>query len=204
MSAVPVPNSLDQERLRVEIQREYREVAAHPDKGYHFHTGRKLAGITGYTEDLLAGVPEEALACFAGTGNPFAIGPLGPGERVVDLGCGAGMDSFIAARQVGVSGSVIGLDMTEEMLSRAEAARVKAGLPQIRFQKGYLEDIPVADGQVDVVISNGVINLCPDKLRAFREIHRILRSGGRLQVGDIMVHKPLGEKAKQNIDLWTG
>lgn len=204
MSVVTVPKGLDQAVLREAIRGEYREVAAHPDKGFHFHTGRTLAGITGYDEKLLADVPQEALACFAGTGNPFAMGALRPGERVVDLGCGAGMDSFIAARQVGAGGAVIGIDMTEEMLAKAEAARARAGLPQLRFQQGYLEELPVEDGWADVVISNGVVNLCPDKLRAFREMHRVLKSGGRLQIGDIMVHKPVGDKARQNIDLWTG
>ena len=114
------------------------------------------------------------------------------------------MDSFIAAAQVGPGGAVIGIDMTEEMLAKAEAARAQVDLPQLRFQQGYLEELPVEDGWADVVISNGVVNLCPDKLRAFREMYRVLKAGGRLQIGDIMVHKPVGEKARQNIDLWTG
>jgi ubiquinone/menaquinone biosynthesis C-methylase UbiE len=179
-------------------------VAEHPDKGFHFHTGRKLAGITGYTEELLACVPEAALACIAGTGNPFAIGALRPGERVVDLGCGAGMESFIAAHQVGPTGAVIGIDMTEAMLAKAEAARAGTDLPQLCFQQGYLEAIPVGNGWADVVISNGVVNLCPDKLCAFREMHRMLKAGGRLQIGDILVHKPVPDSARQKIDLWTG
>lgn len=204
MSVVTAPEGLDREYLRGEIKREYREVARHPDKGFHFHTGRKLAEITGYSEDDLACVPEDVLASFAGTGNPFAMGALQPGERVLDLGCGAGMDSFIAARHVGPEGQVIGIDMTEAMLAKAEAVRVNAELLQLRFQQGYLEALPVEDGWADVVISNGVVNLCPDKVSAFREMHRALRPGGRLQIGDIMVHKPVSDKVRQNIDLWTG
>jgi SAM-dependent methyltransferase len=204
MSVVTAPKGLDQAVLREAIRGEYREVAEHPDKGFHFHTGRTLAGITGYTEELLACVPEQALACFAGTGNPFAMGSLQPGERAVDLGCGAGMDSFIAARQVGTGGAVVGIDMTEEMLAKAEAARTAADLPQLRFRQGYLEELPVEDDWADVVISNGVVNLCPDKLRAFREMHRVLKPGGRLQIGDILVHKPVSDSARQKIDLWTG
>ena len=131
-------------------------------------------------------------------------GPAGPGQRVVDLGCGAGMDSFIAAHQVGREGAVVGIDMTEEMLAKGEAVRVAAEVPQLRFQQGYLEKLPVEDDWADVVISNGVVNLCPDKLRAFREMHRVLKPGGRLQIGDILVHKPVPDSAREKIDLWTG
>jgi len=204
MSAVAVPKGLNVDFLRGEIQREYREVAVRPDKGFHFHTGRKLAGILDYEDSWLAAVPEDVLASLAGTGCPFRMGELRSGERVVDLGCGAGADSIIAASQVGPGGHVVGIDMTEEMLQKAHAAGEKAGWTQLEFRKGYLEDLPVADGWADVVISNGVVNLCPDKARAFREIFRVLRPGGRLQIADIMVHKPVSEKARQNVDLWTG
>lgn len=204
MSAVTVPEGLDQDFLREEIKREYKVVAAEPDKGFHFHTGRKLAGIVNYKDDWLAHVPEDVLASFAGTGNPFAMGEMPTGGHVVDLGCGAGIDSFIAAAQVGPEGSVVGLDMTEEMLDKAKAAQQQVGLPQLQFKLVYLEDMPVEDGWADVVISNGVINLCPDKAGVFRDILRILKPGGRMQIGDIMVHKPVPESAKQNIDLWTG
>jgi arsenite methyltransferase len=204
MSSVTVPKGLDVDFLRSEIKREYREVAAHPEQGFHFHTGRKLAGILEYDEAWLAAVPEPVLASLAGTGCPFRMGELRPGERVVDLGCGAGTDSFIAAGQVGREGAVVGIDMTEEMLDKARQAAAGAGLSQLEFRQGYLEQLPVAEGWADVVISNGVINLCPDKPQAFAEIYRVLKAGGRMQIADIMVHKPVGDKARQNIDLWTG
>ncbi len=204
MSSVAVPKGLDREFLREEIQKEYREVAANPDKGFHFHTGRKLAEIVGYRAEWLACVPEEVLASFAGTGNPFAMGEMKAGERVVDLGCGAGIDSFIAAHQVGTGGAVIGVDMTEEMLEKGRAAKAGAELPQLEFKHGFLEDIPAEEGWADVVISNGVINLCPDKAGTFREILRVLKPGGRVQLGDIMVTRQVPESAKENIDLWTG
>jgi len=191
------------DELREAIRDEYREVARSPGKGFHFHTGRKLAGIVEYREAWLDGVPEPAIESFAGTGNPFSMGEMKPGERVVDLGCGAGIDSFIAARQVGPRGAVLGVDMTEAMLDKARAA---AGddWPQLGFRRGYLEQIPAEDGWADVVISNGVINLCPDKAGTFAEIHRVLRPGGRMQVGDILVARAVSEGARRKIDLWTG
>ena len=195
---------LDLDQLREAIRCEYRAVAKEPDRGYHFHTGRRLAEIVEYRDEWLEAVPESVLACFAGTGNPFSIGPLAPGERVVDLGCGAGIDSFIAASQVGETGAVIGLDMTTEMTEKAREARDEAGVKQLDFRQGYLESIPVEDGWADVVISNGVVNLMPDKMRAFGEMARVLKPGGRLQIGDIMVQKPVSEGAKERIDLWTG
>jgi SAM-dependent methyltransferase len=204
MSTVAVPKELDQELLRREIQREYREVAEHPDKGFHFHTGRKLAGILQYSDAWLAAVPEDVLASLAGTGCPFRMGELRSGERVVDLGCGAGTDSFIAASQVGPDGRVVGIDMTDAMLDKGRAAASKAGFAQLEFRHGFLEELPIEDGWADVVISNGVVNLCPDKSKAFGEIYRVLKPGGRMQIADIMVSKPVGDKARQNIDLWTG
>jgi len=204
MTVPKAKTGLDVDHLRREIQREYKMVAEQPEQGFHFHTGRKLASLTGYDDDLLAHVPDEVLRSFAGTGNPFAMGALKPGEKVVDLGCGAGIDSFIAAHQVGTGGEVIGLDMTQEMLNKAIAAKKKADLPQLQFKQGFLEALPVADGWADVVISNGVINLCPHKPKAFGEIFRVLKPGGRIQIGDILVSKPVSESAKQKIDLWTG
>jgi SAM-dependent methyltransferase len=204
MSAVTVPKELDQDILREEIRKEYREVADHPEKGFHFHTGRRLAEIVQYRAEWLDWVPEPVLVSFAGTGNPFSIAPLAVGEKVVDLGCGAGIDSFIAARMVGPRGAVVGLDMTEEMLEKGMQAKTAMGLEQLSFRHGYLEEIPIEDGWADVVISNGAINLSPGKLKVFREIHRVLRHGGRMQIGDIMVHKPVPDSAKQKIDLWTG
>ncbi len=204
MTEMKAPAGLDREFLRSEIKKEYRIVAENPDQGFHFHTGRHLAGVVKYRDEWLDGIPEKVVASFAGTGNPFAMGEMQSGEHVVDLGCGAGIDSFIAATQIGETGQVIGIDMTDEMLQRAEAAKRQANLPQLKFEKAYLEQIPVADGWADVIISNGVINLCPDKLAVFKEIHRALKPGGRIQIGDIMVHKQVSESAKQKIDLWTG
>ena len=204
MEAVKVPEGLDQETLRSEIKKEYREVAANPNKGFHFHTGRRLAKIVEYRDEWLEGIPEGVVESFAGTGNPFSIGLLKPGERVVDLGCGAGIDSFIAANQVGPSGAVIGIDMTDEMLDKARMWKGKMQLPHLEFKKGYLEETPVEDDWADVVISNGVVNPCPNKLGAYKEIYRMLKPGGRFQMADIMVNRQVPESAKQKIDLWTG
>lgn len=198
------PVDVDRDTLRHAIRNEYREVAENPGKGFHFHTGRPLAAIVGYRDEWLAGVPESAIAAFAGTGNPFAIGPLAPGERVVDVGSGGGIDSLIAGRMVGPSGAVIGVDMTPAMLARAHAAARQAGLPTVEFREGYMEDLPVPDGWADVVISNGVLNLTPDKQKALREMFRVLRPGGRLQAGDILVNRPVPDDARRRIDLWTG
>jgi len=199
----PIPD-VDLERLREAVRDEYREVAHSPDKGFHFHTGRKLAAICQYPDAWLEDIPDSVIDRFAGTGNPFAIAPLQPGERVVDLGCGAGIDSFIAARQVGDTGSVIGVDMTPAMLAEANAAREQLALSQLEFRQGYLEQLPVDDSWADVVISNGATNLAPDKAGIYREMHRILKPGGRLQIADILVARPVSEEAKRKIDLWTG
>jgi SAM-dependent methyltransferase len=204
MVAKPEPVELDVAILREEIRKEYREVAAHPDKGFHFHTGRNLAKIVEYREEWLSAVPEDVLASFAGTGNPFSMGEMKAGEKVVDLGCGAGIDSFIAASQVGPTGSVVAIDMTPEMLDKGKRAAAQAGLRQLEFKLGYLEQIPLPDQWADVVISNGVVNLCPDKSVAFQEIHRVLKPGGRIQIGDILVGRPVSAAGKKKIELWTG
>jgi SAM-dependent methyltransferase len=194
--------ALDQ--LRQAIQEEYALVATDPAHGFHFHTGRPLAKLIGYQEEWLAVVPEASLASFAGTGNPFQVGPLQPGERVVDIGCGAGIDSLIAAHMVGPTGQVIGVDMTPAMLEKARASAAEAHATNVEFRFGYGEALPVEDGWADVVISNGVLNLMPDKPKALQEMARVLKPGGRLQIGDILVQKPVPESAKRNIDLWTG
>ncbi|MDP9279202.1 MAG: methyltransferase domain-containing protein [Gemmatimonadota bacterium] len=195
---------LDVEGLRRAIQEEYALVAAEPDRDFHFHTGRRLAAIVGYDEEWLDGVPEPTLASFAGTGNPFSLGRLTPGERVVDVGCGAGIDSIIAARMVGPTGSVIGVDMTPAMVEKARAGAKEAGLPKVEFRQGLAESLPVADGWADVVISNGVLNLFPDKLAGLQEMARVLKPEGRLQIGDILVQKAVPEKGKRDINLWKG
>ena len=195
---------LDVDVLREAIRGEYAEVAAHPEKGFHFHTGRPLASILEYPDEWLAGLPESSIRSFAGTGNPFSVGALEPGARVVDVGCGAGMDSLIAARLVGPDGRVIGVDMTPVMLDKARQAASEAGLANMEFREGYAEALPVESGWADVVISNGVLNLMPDKAAALEEMARILKPGGRLQIGDILVQKPVPESAKRKIDLWTG
>ena len=195
---------LDVGELRDAIQHEYAEVARDPNKGFHFHTGRRLAGILKYQDDWLTGIPEASIESFAGTGNPFAVEPLRPGERVVDVGCGAGIDTFIAARMVGPTGRAIGIDMTAAMLEKARGALIAGSIENAEIREGFIEALPVEDDWADVVISNGALNLTPDKDVALREMHRVLRPGGRLQIADISVQTAVPESAKRKIDLWTG
>jgi arsenite methyltransferase len=196
--------ALDVNVLRQAIQEEYNEVASHPHKGFHFHTGRPLARLLEYLDEWLEGIPESSIESFAGTGNPFSLGELGSGERVVDVGCGAGIDSLIAAKKAGPDGRVIGVDMTPSMLEKASQAAGEARLKNVEFRQGYAEALPVDDGWADVLISNGVLNLMPDKAAALEEMSRVLKPGGRLQIGDILVQKAVPESAKRKIDLWTG
>lgn len=195
---------VDRELLRDAIKEEYALVARDPTHGFHFHTGRPLAEMLGYSAEWVSAVPESALASFAGTGNPFRAGELEPGERVVDVGCGAGFDTVIAARMVGERGRVVGVDMTPQMLERARIASEAAGASNVELRLGYAEELPVEDAWADVVISNGVLNLAPDKEAAFAELARVVRPGGRLQIGDLLVEKPVPESARAKIDLWTG
>jgi SAM-dependent methyltransferase len=164
--ALPV----DAVALRDEVRAKYRDVAVNPHGTFHFHTGRPLARHLGYDEGVIARMPENAIEAFAGVGNPFSQGALNPGERVVDLGSGGGFDCFVAAEQVGAERQVVGVDMTEEMLQRSRSAASAMGLGNVEFRQGVIEDLPVEDGWADVVISNGVINLCADKHRVFTEI----------------------------------
>jgi SAM-dependent methyltransferase len=189
--------------LREEVKSKYRDVAVNPHGEYHFHTGRPLARRLGYDMAVVDPMPDAAVESFAGVANPFLLRPLEKGEKVVDAGSGAGFDCFIAARQVGPSGRVVGIDMLAEMLAKSRASAERMALSNVEFREGLLEEMPVEDGWADVVISNGVINLCADKKRAFQEIWRVLRPGGRVQFADIANGKPVPASALRNIDLWT-
>jgi SAM-dependent methyltransferase len=201
---VPTPVAVDVDGLRDAIREEYAVVADEPTRGFHFHTGLPLTRIVGYRPEWLDGISETAVASFAGTGNPFSVGALHSGERVVDVGCGAGIDSLIAAGMVGPEGQVVGVDMTPAMLARARRAANEGGASNVQFREGYMEALPVPDGWADVVISNGVLNLTPDKAKALGEMARVLKPTGRVQIGDITIDSPVPEAAKQDIDLWTG
>jgi SAM-dependent methyltransferase len=203
-SLVAQPVDVDPDTLRRAIKDEYREVAEDPSRGFHFHTGRTLTKIVGYKDEWLKGISESAIESFAGTGNPFAMGDLASRERVVDIGSGGGIDSLIAARMVGPEGEVIGIDMTPAMLEKARSAAVESGINNVEFREAYMEEIPISDGWADVVISNGVLNLTPDKQKTLGEMFRVLRRGGRLQIGDILVKREVSQEAKRKIDLWTG
>jgi arsenite methyltransferase len=194
---------VDVDALRKEVQDKYRAVATDPAAEYHFHTGRGHALNLGYPREVLDELPE-ACETFAGVANPFYWGLPTRGERVIDLGSGGGVDSFIAATAAGAEGTVVGIDMTEEMVDRARATAISLGLTNVDFRTGYIEDLPVPDEWADRVISNGVINLCPDKIRVYKEIRRVLKPGGMMTIADICVEKPVPESALKDIDLWTG
>jgi SAM-dependent methyltransferase/TusA-related sulfurtransferase len=195
---------LDVAQLRAAIRTEYEVVATRPQQGFHFHTGRPLTRMLGYAEHWLAGVPEQSIESFAGTGNPFAMGLLRPGEHVVDVACGAGIDSLIAGRMVAPDGMVVGVDMTPAMLAKARGSAAFAKLTNVEFREGYSEALPVPDAWADVVISNGALNLMPDKLKTLQEMARVLKPDGRLQIADIVVQKAVPKSAVCNIELWTG
>jgi arsenite methyltransferase len=179
-------------------------VALDPGADFHFHTGRGLASRLGYQVDTVNTLPDRAVESFAGVGNPFSLRRLAPGEKVVDVGSGGGFDSFIAAGQVGPGGQVVGVDMTAEMLAKSRQTAKALGLAYVQFREGLAEALPVEDAWADVVISNGVINLCADKRAVFAEIFRVLRPGGRLQFADIANGRSLPAEALRDIDLWTG
>ena len=193
---------IDAEALREQVKDKYREVATAPNSTFHFHTGRPLASRLGYDQELVETLPDAAVESFAGVANPFALRELTKGEKVVDAGSGAGFDSFVAARLVGPEGQVVGIDMTEEMLLKSRSTAEAMALKNVEFREGLLEEMPVETDFADVVISNGVFNLCPDKKKVFKEVFRILRPGGRLQFADIANGKPIPESAISNIDLW--
>jgi arsenite methyltransferase len=195
---------VDVDTLRGQVREKYREVATDPHGTHHFHTGRPLMARLGYDKDVVDHLPDRAVESFAGVGNPFSLRRLEPGERVVDVGSGAGFDSFIAATQVGSTGRVVGIDMTPEMLAKSRATADQLGFSQVEFREGLAEAIPVDDGWADAIISNGVINLCADKRAVFAEIHRVLRPGGVLQFADIANGRPVPIEAMRDVDLWTG
>ncbi len=198
------PVALDLDQLRSAIQDEYTDVAMCPWKGFHFHTGRFLADRLGYTAERVAALPDPVVESFAGVGNPFSWGDLAQGEQVVDLGSGAGFDALLAAQMVGEGGQVIGVDMTPAMLEKARGNARLLGLSNIEFREGLLEALSLEEESIDVIISNGVINLCPDKAAVLVEAYRVLKPGGRLQIADIIVGKVVPDDAKQDIALWTG
>jgi len=195
---------VDPDALREQVRDKYREVATDPNRTFHFHTGRPLAARLGYDPDAVDPLPDRAVESFAGVGNPFSLRGLQPGERVVDVGSGAGFDTFIAAGQVGDIGRVIGVDMTPEMLKKSRATAEALGYAHVEFREGLAEQLPVEDGWADAVISNGVINLCADKQAVFTELYRVLRPGGWLQFADIANGRPVPPEALRDIDLWTG
>jgi SAM-dependent methyltransferase len=195
---------VDPDALREQVREKYREVATDPHRTFHFHTGRPLAARLGYDQAAVDALPDRAVESFAGVGNPFSLRRLRAGERVVDVGSGAGFDSFIAAGQVADGGRVVGVDMTPEMLKKSRATADALGFGYVEFCEGLAEDMPVEDGWADAVISNGVINLCADKKAVFAEIRRVLKPGGWLQFADIANGRPVPPEALRDIDLWTG
>jgi arsenite methyltransferase len=195
---------VDPEALREQVRDKYREVATDPSRPFHFHTGRPLAQRLGYDDKAVGALPDRAVESFAGVGDPFQLRRVEPGERVVDVGSGAGFDSFIAAGQVGPDGHVVGVDMTAEMLEKSRATAAALGLDHVEFREGLAEQLPIEDGWADAVISNGVINLCADKHAVLSEIRRVIRPRGWLQFADIANGRPVPEGALRDIDLWTG
>lgn len=202
LSALP---ELDPRALRRGLQKTYAKIALFPERQHHIHTGAFLADRVGYGEDLLAGMPKAALDSFCGAANPWVLGSAVPGETVLDVGCGSGMDLIIAARQVGPAGRAIGVDFSEEMCRTAEEAVRKAKLKNVELRRGEATELPLEDESVDLVVANGVINhLIPDKLAAFREAARVLKPGGRLLMGDMSVGIGMPAEVREIVDLWTG
>jgi SAM-dependent methyltransferase len=199
-----VDADIDVAYLKSEIKRTYAEVSERPDKDFIFPTGREWAKDLDYPSQLLERVPDSAVESFAGVANPFSLGRLEAAERVLDIGCGAGTDTLVAAQMVGPEGSVTAIDMTPEMLAKARAAADEMGATNVSFVTSEAERLPFPDASFDVVISNGVIDLIPDKEAVFSEIYRVLRPGGRIQIADVSIQQPVSEEGRRNIDLWTG
>ena len=204
LSSNSKPPAVFIDTLRSEVSKEYCQVAQNPELGFHFHTVRRVTTLLEYQDHWLEGLPEEVIESFAGTGNPFRLWDILPGEKVVDTGCGAGLDCIIVAKMAGVDGKIIGADMTQEMVDKAQSNVAATGVKNVTIKQGISEELLVDDGWADIVISNGAINLAPDKDDIFRELNRVLKPGDRLQVADILGDKPIPEGARRNIDLWTG
>ena len=195
---------IDVETLRCEIRKTYARVSTEPESDFIFPTGRAWALDLDYPADLLERVPDASAESFAGVANPFSLGRLEPGERVLDLGSGAGTDSLVAAQMVGAQGHVVGIDMTAEMVAKARDGARVMGAENVEFLEAEAERLPFDDASFDVVISNGVIDLIPDKDAVFAELYRVLRAGGRLQLADVTIQRPVSDEGRRNIDLWTG
>jgi SAM-dependent methyltransferase len=194
---------IDVDLLKSEIKNTYASVSEEPGRDFIFPTGRPWAEDLGYPEEL-ANVPETAVESFAGVANPWQLGRLAPNERVLDLGSGAGTDSLVAAQMVGANGSVTGIDMTPEMLAKARTAAAEMGATNVTFVEAEAEQLPFSDASFEVVISNGVIDLIPDKDAVFAELFRVLTPGGRMQIADVTIQNPVSAEGRRNIDLWTG
>lgn len=194
---------IDVDLLKSEIKKTYASVSEEPGRDFIFPTGRPWARDLGYPDEL-AKVPEAAVESFAGVANPWQLGRLAAGERVLDLGCGAGTDSLVAAQMVGERGRVTGVDMTPQMLAKARAAAAEMSASNVEFVESEAEQLPFPDGSFDVVVSNGVIDLIPDKDAVFAEIFRVLVPGGRMQIADVTIQNPVSAEGRRNIDLWTG
>ncbi len=194
---------IDVSLLKSEIKKTYACVSEEPERGFIFPTGRAWAEDLDYPTEL-AKVPDGAVASFAGVANPWSLGRLVRGERVLDVGSGAGTDSLVASQMVGPDGYVTGIDMTPEMLARARTAASEMGASNVEFVEAEAEQLPFDDGSFDVVISNGVIDLIPDKDAVFAELFRVLEPGGRIQIADVTIQTPVSDEGRRNIDLWTG
>jgi len=200
----PTEAPVDVDILRDEIRKTYTDVSTDAEQDFIFPTGRAWAEELGYPQPELSRVPDATVESFAGVANHWTLGRIEPGSVVLDLGCGAGTDLLIAAQMTGPDGRVIGVDMTPAMLERARASAQRMGLANVELHESLIETLPLEDGCVDVVISNGVIDLVADKDAVFDEIDRVLRPGGRLQVADVIIHTKVSEDARARIDLWTG